>query len=182
MGACILLLRGVNVSGANRLPMAEFREMLTGLGLEGVRTHIQSGNAVFRDPGEAGLADRIGAAITARFGFTPAVFLLTLADYDAILAANPYRAEGRADSAKVHIFFLATPAPVPEADLATLRTFAAGGEALHLTDAALYLHAPHGIGRSVLAEKIPRFVKTPQTARNQRSAEAISALAHEVAG
>ena len=42
-----LLLRGVNVAGANRLPMPEFRQMLTDLGLGEVRTHIQSGNAVF---------------------------------------------------------------------------------------------------------------------------------------
>ena len=55
----ILLLRGVNVSGANRLPMAEFREMLAEFGLKNVDTHIQSGNAVFHDPGVEGLTDKI---------------------------------------------------------------------------------------------------------------------------
>ena len=47
MGLWIALLRGVNVSGAGKLPMAEFRALLGGLGLGEVRTYIQSGNAVF---------------------------------------------------------------------------------------------------------------------------------------
>ena len=90
----ILLLRGVNVSGANRLPMAEFREMLAEFGLKNVDTHIQSGNAVFHDPGVEGLADKIGAAMLLRFGFKPALFIMDLAQYKKILTANPYRAAG----------------------------------------------------------------------------------------
>ena len=171
----ILLLRGVNVSGANRLPMAEFREMLAEFGLKNVDSHVQSGNAVFHDPGVAGLADKIGAAMLLRFGFKPALFIMALADYKAILAANPYKAAGAVDGAKVHIIFLGEPAT--GADLAGLRATAAEGEQVTLTDKALYLHTPGGFGRSVLAEKLARYVKVPQTARNQRSAENILALA-----
>ena len=42
----VALLRGVNVSGAGKLPMAEFREILAGMGFGRVQTYIQSGNAV----------------------------------------------------------------------------------------------------------------------------------------
>lgn len=174
----ILLLRGVNVSGANKLPMAEFRALLTGLGLGAVATHIQSGNAVFRDPGLPDLADRIGAAIAEGFGFRPGVFLYEISTYRDILAANPYHQAGLVDGAKVHILFLATPAAA--ADLAALTAFASDGEEVTLTPCALYLHAPNGVGRSILAEKIPRFIKPLQTMRNQRSAHAILALAEAV--
>lgn len=173
----ILLLRGVNVSGANRLPMAEFRDMLAGLGCRDVRTYIQSGNAVFRGPAPG--RDAIAAAMQARFGFAPPLFLLDLDRYEAILRANPYAAQGAEDGARVHIFFLAEPAP--DTDLAALRALAVGGEAVTLTDAALYLLAPNGIGRSVLASKIERMVPVKTTARNQRSAEAIAALARGIA-
>ncbi|MBE0554510.1 MAG: DUF1697 domain-containing protein, partial [Rhodobacteraceae bacterium] len=54
----ILLLRGVNVGGVT-LPMASFRAMLADLGMKNVRTHIQSGNAVFDDPGHDDPAPRI---------------------------------------------------------------------------------------------------------------------------
>ncbi len=171
----ILLLRGVNVAGANRLPMAEFREMLAEFGLKDVDTHVQSGNAVFHDPGVAGLTDKIGGAMLLRFGFKPALFIMGLTQYRAILTANPYKAQGTADGAKVHIVFLAAPATAT--DLAGLRATASEGEQVTLTDAALYLHTPGGYGRSVLAEKLPRFLQVPHTARNQRSAESILALA-----
>jgi uncharacterized protein (DUF1697 family) len=171
----ILLLRGVNVAGANRLPMAEFREMLAEFGLKNVDTHVQSGNAVFHDPGVEGLADKIGANMLLRFGFKPALFIMDLADYKKVLAANPYRAAGTADGAKVHIVFLAEAAP--QTDMAGLRATATEGEQVTLTDAALYLHTPGGYGRSALAEKLPRFLKVTHTARNQKSAESILALA-----
>ena len=171
----ILLLRGVNVSGANRLPMAEFREMLAEFGLKNVDTHVQSGNAVFQDPGVKDLTDKIGAAMLLRFGFKPALFIIDLADYRAILAANPYKAAGAADGAKVHIIFLAVPDKA--ADLVGLRAQATDGEQVTLTDRALYLHTPAGFGRSAVAEKLPRFIKVANTARNQRSAESILALA-----
>lgn len=174
----ILLLRGVNVSGANRLPMAEFREMLTEFGLKDVDTHVQSGNAVFHDPGVEGLTDKISSAMLLRFGFKPALFIIGLAEYRAILAANPYRAQGVADGAKVHIVFLASPAP--QADIAALRAFAKEGEQVTLTPSAIYLHTPAGFGKSALADKLQRYIDVPQTARNQRSAESILALAEAV--
>ena len=177
-GIKILLLRGVNVSGANRLPMGEFREMLTEFGLTQVDTHIQSGNAVFRDPGVADLEDKIGKAMLQRFGFKPALFVMDLAKYKAVLKANPFKAAGSVDGAKVHIVFLAAPAVKP--DLAALRAFAKEGEEVALTDTAIYLHTPAGYGKSALAEKLQRYVNVPQTGRNQKSAEAILALAEAV--
>lgn len=177
-GTRILLLRGVNVSGANKLPMAEFRDLLSSLGLASVATHIQSGNAVFHAPDPAGLEGRISEAMAARFGFRPGIFLYEIDTYRAILTGNPYREAGLIDGAKVHVLFLATPAI--GADLAALSALALPGESVTLTDRALYLNAPNGVGKSLLAEKIPRFIKPLQTMRNQRSAEAILAMAEAV--
>jgi len=43
----VVLLRGVNVGGAKRVPMAQFRALLSDLGYGGVGTLLNSGNAVF---------------------------------------------------------------------------------------------------------------------------------------
>lgn len=43
----VVLLRGVNVGKANRVPMADLRSLLEALGFTGVRTLLNSGNAVF---------------------------------------------------------------------------------------------------------------------------------------
>ena len=42
----VALLRAVNVGGT-KLPMADLRALLEGLGLTNVRTYLQSGNALF---------------------------------------------------------------------------------------------------------------------------------------
>lgn len=174
----VLLLRGVNVAGANRLPMPEFRQMLVEQGLSQVHTHIQSGNAVFVDTGAADTEAKIIAAMKDRFGFAPRMFMMDLADYDAILAANPFHKQGVADGSKVHIFFLS--APASKADIAVISGFAKDGETLVQTDKALYLLAPNGIGRSVLAEKLDRGVKVDMTGRNYNSAASIAALARTI--
>ena len=47
MTVCAALLRGINVGGKNKLPMAALRELFATLGHEDVVTYIQSGNVVF---------------------------------------------------------------------------------------------------------------------------------------
>ena len=48
MKVYIALLRGINVSGKKKIPMADLRAMLTNMGLTNVKTYIQSGNVVFQ--------------------------------------------------------------------------------------------------------------------------------------
>ncbi|MDB5661203.1 MAG: hypothetical protein JWS10_3818 [Cypionkella sp.] len=174
----VLLLRGVNVSGANRLPMPEFRQMLLEQGLQQIHTHLQSGNAVYLDPGVAGVEAKITAAMKDRFGFAPPMFVMTLAEYDAILAANPYKKQGVADGTQVHIYFLES--PIAASVTSGLSAHATGGEAISVTDKALYLLAPNGVGRSVLATKLEAGLTMVKTARNQTSATAIAALARTI--
>lgn len=77
MATLILLIRGINVGTGNRVPMAKLRDLLTGLGYDEVRTHLNSGNAIVRtgdsrakvvDAVESGLADDLGvpAAVVVR--------------------------------------------------------------------------------------------------------------------
>ncbi len=171
----ILFLRGVNVGAHRKLPMAALRDLLGGLGLEGVQTHIQSGNAVFRDPQQrADLAGPISRAIGAAFPFTPEALVLDLSALQAVLAANPYAVEGAEDAAKVQIGFLGR---ASEAGTGALAALATPRERFTLTAAAFYLHAPDGIGRSKLAERAERLLGVPMTMRNQRVAEAVAQLA-----
>jgi uncharacterized protein (DUF1697 family) len=56
----LVLLRGINVGGKNKLPMADLRAFLEGFGLEEVRTYIQSGNAIVQSSlSAAGIASKI---------------------------------------------------------------------------------------------------------------------------
>ena len=51
MRTWIALFRGINVGGKNMLPMKELAALLTGLGLAGVKTYLNSGNVVCGSPG-----------------------------------------------------------------------------------------------------------------------------------
>ena len=46
----IALLKGINVGGHKKVPMADLREVLSKSGLENVKTYIKSGNIVFQSP------------------------------------------------------------------------------------------------------------------------------------
>ncbi len=46
----VVLVRGINVGGRNKVPMAGLRNSLEQLGFAGVRTYIASGNVILRSP------------------------------------------------------------------------------------------------------------------------------------
>ncbi|MFE0317198.1 DUF1697 domain-containing protein, partial [Streptomyces albogriseolus] len=58
------LLRGINVGGGKKVPMAELRGLLESLGLRDVRTYLQSGQAAFTagHGGEESLAADLSGA------------------------------------------------------------------------------------------------------------------------
>ena len=69
--AYVALLRGVNVGGANRLPMERLRALFAEAGASDVETLIQSGNVVFAatDASAAKIAGAVAAAIKPRIRF-----------------------------------------------------------------------------------------------------------------
>jgi uncharacterized protein (DUF1697 family) len=166
-----VLLRGINVSGTNRLPMAGFRDLLTQLGLTQVETYIQSGNAAFcGGPPDAALAPAIREAIQIAHGFAPDVFLRRLPEIDSALD-HPFGAQ--ADRARIHAVFLADPAvALDENRLIPLRI----DEDWLLRPGLFLLHTPSGIGRSKLANALARALPTPQTARNLNTVAALAAM------
>ncbi|MGL6209652.1 MAG: DUF1697 domain-containing protein [Paracoccaceae bacterium] len=170
----VALLRGINVGGAGKLPMAGFRGLLSGMGLRDVRTYIQSGNAVFGCVDPVGLEARITKAIETAFDFAPAVFLRS-GDQMAAVLDNPF-ADQPGD--KVHAFFLAEAAPV--LDLQVLDRWIAPSERWHLAEGVFYLHHPEGIGRSKLAERLGKVIPCDMTARNLRTVGALVEMARTV--
>src|SRR5262245_25599815 len=88
------LLRGINVGGNKKLPMAELRTLVEALGHSGVRTHLQSGQAVFAaDRGdEESLAVELREAIEKRFGFSVDVIVRDHTYLKAVAEACPFPA------------------------------------------------------------------------------------------
>lgn len=74
----VALLRGINISGKNKIAMPELKSYFIESGFAEVATHLNSGNVIFSaDEGdEAVLADRIKALIMERLGLDIPVFVI----------------------------------------------------------------------------------------------------------
>jgi uncharacterized protein (DUF1697 family) len=93
MPSYVALLRGVNVGTAKRVPMAELRDVLAGLGCTDVATLLNSGNVVFRSRtrSASACATAIASALADRFGFDVPVVVKSAKELGAIVAGNPLR-------------------------------------------------------------------------------------------
>jgi uncharacterized protein (DUF1697 family) len=186
MATHLALLRGINVGGRNKVPMAELREMVTSLGYTGVTSYIQSGNVLFTTPDSdtAKLASNLEAAITGAFGLTVSVVVLSRDDLAQILDRNPYLEEP--NPKLVHVVFLNAELPPELLDRvkAAERAVAAKGSRDTVTalGLALYLHTPDGFGTSELAQVVLRILSAPgktgmaATARNWSTSTKLLAL------
>lgn len=140
--------------------MADLRTLMEGLGHDGVRTYLQSGQAVFTaDHGdEESLAAELAGAIEKRFGFAVDVIVRDHAYLRAIAEDCPYPA-AELEAKQLHVTYFS--APVDADRFAELDQSAYLPEEFRLGDRALYLYAPNGLGRSKLAEHLskPRLNK-----------------------
>jgi len=178
MTTWVVLLRGVNVGGANRLAMSDLRDLVGGLGHSEVVTYIQSGNVVLKSPRDdrAAVAAEICEGIRSTFGLTVSAILRTLDELRAAVAANPFRAEAQLDATRVHITFLSA---VPEADRAAqLEPDRFGPERFALVGDDLYLHYPNGAGRSKMnLDYFEKRLAVRGTARNLNTVAKLIELA-----
>ncbi|MET9481660.1 DUF1697 domain-containing protein [Streptomyces sp. NPDC006638] len=149
------LLRGINVSGHKRVPMADLRTLLSGLGHDQVVTHLQSGNAVFTSASddEDAVARELEQAIEDRFGFTVDCVVRDGGYLRAVADACPFPAD-TLEGKQLHVTFFSE--RVDPERFSSVDRSAYLPEEFRLGDRALYLYAPHGLGRSKLAEALGR--------------------------
>jgi len=180
----VALLRGVNVGGGNKLPMAELRKLMTSLGYADVATYIQSGNLLFtpaRSTEIPVLADELRKAIAGEFGIDTPVIVVTRDELAGVIEANPYP-----DAPKpqyVHGVFLSAEPDQASRDKveATVNFFSEKGskDEASYRGRVLYLHTPDGFGTSELAKALVAKKSSPVatgTARNWATITKLLAL------
>ncbi|MEA2328101.1 MAG: hypothetical protein QOE68_3060, partial [Thermoanaerobaculia bacterium] len=163
----VALLRGINIVGRNRVPMAGLRDFAAHLGFGNARTLLNSGNLVFgaerRKPAdferlfEAEAATHLGVAVD--------FFVRTVAEWTSVIAGNPFPAEAKRDPSHLLVMFLkAAPAA---ANVKALQAAIVGREVVHADERHAYIVYPDGIGRSRLTSNlIEKKLGTRGTGRN----------------
>jgi uncharacterized protein (DUF1697 family) len=174
----IVLLRGVNVGGKNRVPMPALREALEEAGLGPARTYLQSGNAVVDSSASpAALARDCERLIAERFELDIAVVVRTRAQLAKIVGHDPF---GKAaENPKLYQVSFCSAKP-DKAAVAKVAERAADGERLTAHGSEIYAWFPDGVGRSRLAAQLnSRSLGVTVTARNWSTVLALAALADE---
>ncbi|MEV0442152.1 DUF1697 domain-containing protein [Streptomyces spectabilis] len=169
------LLRGVNVGGSRKVPMARLRALLEGLGLTGVTTYLQSGNVVFgADRGdEDSLAAELATALEQEFGFGVDLLVRDHAYLRAVADACPFPAAAL-EGKQLHVTYFS--GPVDAARFAALDQAGFLPEEFRLGDRVLYLYAPDGLGRSRLGEALGRPALTKGLIATSRNWNTVSKL------
>ena len=168
-GPHVALLRGINVGGRNKLPMRELAAIFADAGCTDVTTYIQSGNVVFQASAE--LAHRIPKLMTdgiaERFDLRVPVVTRSAAEFDQVVAGNPYL-EIEPDFTRLHVAFLAD--HPTEAAVNALDPDRSPPDAFELHGREVYLHLPNGAARSKLTNAFfDSKLGTTSTARNWRT-------------
>ena len=150
MTVFVAFLRAVNVGGTTSLPMKVLAALCTDLGLQDVRTYIQSGNVVFASKlTERKVQALLEAKLAAKMGKKIDVMVRTAAEVRSVLAANPFP---HGKPAQVGVLFLAERAPKDLMD----RVIISGPEEVQPAGREIYIHYPLGMGRSKL--KLPATI------------------------
>ncbi|WP_282136458.1 DUF1697 domain-containing protein [Seonamhaeicola maritimus] len=167
MKTFIALLKGINVGGHKKVPMAELRELLTKSGFSNVRTYIQSGNIFFETLEESynHIEKIISDAIQNHFGFEVLVLVRDHQDLRRIFDDCPF------DEAKKEASYFMMLHDAPSTDLVnTASEKIYEGEEYNIINDCIYYFSEKGFGRSKFnVNFFERKLQTFATARNYKT-------------
>jgi uncharacterized protein (DUF1697 family) len=177
----IALLRGINVSGANRVPMSELRLACADLGWEAVQTYIQSGNVIFRAKASAAaLEGDLERAIERRFGVSIPVLVRSASRWSEYVAWNPFHLESQAEGNRVMLALCKK--PPKESAIEELSARSLPDERIVGKEDAFWIHFPMGAGKSKLPSLFDRLAGTPVTMRNWRTVLQLAEMSRQASG
>lgn len=171
----LILFRGVG--GKTQLPTAALREKLVEVGFENVATYINSGNAIVRSRlNRKQIIATIAELCRKEFNFDKAIFALTLAEWDNVIARNPFPKAAASAPTTVHAALLEG---TPEAEnIERIQALVVKGEDIKVIEGVAYLHTPNGFGTCKMAEKFDKWIGVTNTVRNWNTVLKLAELGH----
>jgi uncharacterized protein (DUF1697 family) len=167
----IALLRGINVGGHKRVAMSDLRGLLESLGYDDVRTHLQSGNALFTASGikATKLEHDIESAIESQLGLDVTVLVRSAAELRRVVEDNPYLGRG-IEQKQLHATFLSkqpASAKVGQLDREAFRP-----DDFVIGDRVIYARLPNGTAGS----RLPDWERTLDVRASTRNWNTVSRL------
>jgi uncharacterized protein (DUF1697 family) len=174
----IVLLRGINVGGHRKVPMAALCDACRAAGLDDVETYIQSGNLVFSATSPAAAEKVVEKVIEAEFGFPVEAIARSASEWHAYAKGSPFPdAEGERAN-KLHLGLSKRP---PQDDVAEkLAERARHGELIRRVGDAIWIDFVEGVADSKLSLPVlDRAAGSTVTMRNWRTVCKLAEMAGE---
>ena len=167
MARSVALIRGINVGGNSRVPMATLRAIFQDAGCERVATVLNSGNVIFSAE-KAPDAASLEARIMAETGVATRVLVVAAARLRRIVEAMPYTGD---ESNLVIAFMHSVPTSIERPDASELAP-----ELLQIGPDAVYQSLPDGVSNTKLKPAFWKRMPPETTARNLRTAKKLLEL------
>lgn len=168
MSKYIVLLRGINVGGNNKLPMADLRTLLSINGYKNVVTYIQSGNIILDSTKSVEKTnEHIKTLIKQQFDYVIPVVTLTAEDIKKCFTENPYL-KIEDNTKNLHVTFLKN---IPEKNLVTnIDINSSNNDSYTISGKTIYLHTPDGYQKTKFSNtQFEKKLNTQATTRNWRT-------------
>ena len=171
MNTYVAFLRGINVGGNNKVPMADLRQVLSDAGFGGVKTYLQSGNVrLSSDDDVDSVKSKLEAAISDGFGFKAHVLVRTLDQVQSVVDGYVFDED---DDNFNHNAVLVEPQAHHDLAAFVAMELVSDEESAHAADGAIYWKVPKGASTSTdfskeLARAKHRAISTTRTIRTLR--------------
>jgi uncharacterized protein (DUF1697 family) len=194
MKTFISLLRGINVSGKNRISMPDLKRLYESLGLVNVVTYIQSGNVVF-DTGEIDqtkIIKLIEEGLTRSFGGGVRVILRDKVSLKRIVDNNPFIIKRKEKPERLYVTCLSdlpgevaikpitaiVPAVGSDTKVDKTRDVVSDLDEFIIDGKEVFLFCPNGYGKTKFSNTFfEKKLRVSATTRNWKTVNAVYELA-----
>ena len=177
MNTYVVFLRGINVGGHKKVPMAELRELLTKTGFKAVTTYIQSGNVILQSSEDkiAIIENSVHEAIQTHFEFDVPVIAKTKAELNRIFEGCPFSEEKKENSYFVLL------SQIPDLELVDeVKKISYDNEEFQINNDCIYFYSSVGYGRTKFNMNVfEKKLKVKATSRNYKTMVKLLSLSLE---
>ncbi len=159
----IILLRGINVSGKNKILMTDLRELLKDLKFQNVQTYIQSGNIILEtDASKLEICKKIKEGIKVKFGYDVPVIAKTFLELESAIKSYPFSLENEKIVAFTFLDMVSKETRIEVKNI--------GEDQYKINGDVVYLYCPSGFGSTKLTNNIiEKKLNVIATTRNLRT-------------
>ncbi|MFD2530692.1 MULTISPECIES: DUF1697 domain-containing protein [Polaribacter] len=167
----IVLLRGINVSGKNKIPMVTLRELLNDLEFQNVQTYIQSGNIILTsEQSKLEVSKRIKKGILKKFDLDIHVIVKTVLELNEIIKNYPFSLENEKIVAFTFLDKIS--------DKETIEVKNIGEDLYKIVKDVVYLNCKSGFGKTKLTNNVlEKKLDVNATTRNLKTTLKLAELA-----